>query len=58
MVSGSKQKSGRELMLAWPGGRGSAWGMGCAADGLADARDVGVEEGDWSLAHAQVSGWA
>lgn len=46
MVSGSKQKSGRELMLAWPGGRGSAWGMGCAADGLADAKDVGVEEGD------------
>ena len=29
-------------MLAWPRGRGSIWGMGCAADGLADAKDVGV----------------
>ena len=33
-------------MPAWPRGRGSIWGMGCAADGLADAKDVGMEEED------------
>lgn len=41
----AQSRNREELMLAWPGGREAAWGMGYAADGLADAKDVGVEEG-------------
>lgn len=46
VVSGSKQKSGRELMLAWPGGRGSAWGMGCSWMDLLMPRMWARSEGD------------